>query len=370
MKSVSKHLLSLIPIFLLLAVACTGQAEEPTPFQPEDETKMVETEPIEAEPKTLRVMTHDSFAMSEEVLAVFEEEHNATVEFLAAGDTGSAVNKAVLSAGNPLADVFYGVDSTFLSRALEGDIFLPYESPLLAKVDDALKLDDQNRVSPVDFGDVCLNYDKNWFIENGVEPPVDLDDLLKPEYKGLLAVQNPALSSPGLSFLMGTIARYGQDGYLEFWQGLVDNDVMVVDDWEQAYYEQFTIWGGGRPIVVSYASSPPFEVLYAEEPVDEPPTGVVYENGSCFRQIEFVGILKGTENEKLAQAWVDFMLDVTFQEDIPLQMYVFPVNPDAALDPVFVDHLVIPDTFGALDPADIAANRESWIDAWRELVLK
>jgi thiamine transport system substrate-binding protein len=323
-----------------------------------------------AAPQTLTVMTHDSFEISEEVLAAFESEYDVQVVFLKAGDTGTAVNKAALAVGAPLADVFYGVDNTFLSRALEEGIFEAYNSPMLVKIPEQFKLDDENRALPVDFGDVCLNYDRAYFENADLTPPADLSDLLKPEYAGLLVVQNPATSSPGLSFLFASIGEFGTDGYLDFWQGLVDNDIKVVNDWETAYYTEFSRWGGEYPIVVSYGSSPPFEVLYAEEEMDEPPTGVITGAGSCFRQIEFVGILAGTENRELAEAWVDFMLSTTFQEDLPWQMYVFPVNPDAQLDQAFLDYLGIPEEPVILDPAEIAANREEWIQAWTELVLR
>ena len=159
-------------------------------------------------------------------------------------------------------------------------------------------------------------------------------------------------------------------GYLDYWQGLVDNGLKVVNDWETVYYTEFSRWGGEHPIVVSYGSSPPFEVLYAEEPIDEPPTGVMTADESCFRQIEFVGILKGTENRVLAEKWVDFMLSTTFQEDLPLQMFVFPVNPNASLDQVFVDYLAVPENPVVLDPAEIGEKREEWITAWREVVLQ
>jgi thiamine transport system substrate-binding protein len=248
----------------------------------------------EPEPGTLTVMTHDSFAVSEDVINAFETEHNANVVFLKAGDTGTAVNKVILSADNPLADVFYGIDNTFLSRALDEGVFEAYESPLLGDIPEAFKLDPQNRLLPVDYGDVCLNYDKAYFETNDLAPPANLEALLEPDYTGLLVVQNPATSSPGLAFLFATIGHFGAEGYLDFWQGLVDNDVLVVNDWETAYYTEFSRWGGTRPIVVSYGSSPPFEVIFAEEPVDEPPTGAVIARGACFRQIEFVGILKGT----------------------------------------------------------------------------
>lgn len=324
----------------------------------------------EAEMPVLTVMTHDSFAVSDEVLAQFEEENNVSVSFILSGDTGAAVNSAVLAAGRPIADVFYGVDNTFLSRALEEDIFEPYESPQLAMIPEAFQLDPQHRALPVDYGDVCLNYDLGYFEENEIPVPTSLEDLLQPDYEGLVAVPNPASSSPGLGFLFATIGRFGEEGYLGYWQGLVDNDLKVVNDWETVYRTEFTISGGQRPIVVSYGSSPPFEVLYAENPIDEPPTGVLTADGACFRQIEFVGILRGNENRDLAEKWVDFMLSKTFQEDLPLQMFVFPVNPSAELDQVFLDYLAVPDNPVTLDLDRIAAMREDWITAWRDVVLQ
>ncbi|MDH5505675.1 MAG: thiamine ABC transporter substrate-binding protein [Anaerolineae bacterium] len=324
---------------------------------------------VEPEIPVLTVMTHDSFAVSDDIAAAFEAEHNVKVIFLKAGDAGSAVNKAALSVDNPLADVFYGVDNTFLSRALEAGIFEPYASPLLAGIPDEFELDPENRALPVDYGDVCLNYDVAYFEDHDLAEPGSLEDLLKPEYKGLLVVQNPATSSPGLAFLMATVGHFDA-GYLDYWQGLVDNEVKVVNDWETAYYTEFSRWGGQYPLVVSYSSSPAFEVLYAEEPLDKAPTAAVTAPDTCFRQIEFVGILKGTQNRALAEKWVDFMLSTTFQEDIPLQMFVFPVNPQAVLDPVFQEYLVDAQEPAFVAPEAIAANRELWLDTWRQVVLR
>ncbi len=319
---------------------------------------------------TLTVMTHDSFAISEAVLAAFQEEHGIEVQFLQAGDTGTAVNKAALSKEKPLADVFYGVDNTFLSRALHEDIFEPYQSPLLEDIPDEFELDPQHRALPVDFGDVCLNYQVSYFDENNLAPPETLEDLLKPEYAGLLVVENPATSSPGLAFLFATIGHFGEEGYLDFWAGLVENDLKVVNDWETAYYSEFSQWGGQHPIVVSYGSSPPFEMIFAEEEIDSPPTAAVIGPGSCFRQIEFVGILKGTKNRDLAEKWIDFMLSPVFQEDIPLQMYVFPVNPNTNLDATFKQYLALPEKPAFVSPEDIANSREKWIKDWTEAVLR
>ncbi len=216
-------------------------------------------------------MTHDSFEISEDVLAAFESQHNARVQFLKAGDTGTALNKAILAKNNPLADVFYGVDNTFLSRALAEDIFAPYAAPALAEIPAEFQLDPENRALPVDYGDVCLNYELRYFEENALAPPQSLEDLLDPAYQGLLVVENPATSSPGLAFLLATVGHFGPDGYLDYWQGLQANDLLVVNDWETAYYTEFSQWGGTRPLVVSYSSSPPFEVIFAEEPLEHAP---------------------------------------------------------------------------------------------------
>jgi thiamine transport system substrate-binding protein len=315
-------------------------------------------------------MSHDSFAASEEVIAEFETAHNAKVELLPSGDAGAALNQAILSKGNPLADVFFGVDNTFLSRALEADIFEPYQSPGLADIPDDLKLDPEYTLLPVDYGDVCLNYDKAWFDKHDIAPPTNLEDLTQPEYRGLLVAENPASSSPGLAFMLATIGHFGEDGWLDFWAALRDNDVLVTSGWEDAYWGQSTWAGGGeRPLVVSYATSPAAEVFFSEGALQEPPTGNVLGPGACFRQIEFIGILAGTQNRDLAEKLVDFMLSRRLQEDIPLQMFVFPANREANL-PDFFRWAERPSQPAKVDATSIRANRETWIQQWTETVLR
>ena len=326
----------------------------------------------QSEPRQLTVMVHDSFAISEEALLAFEEENQVKVNILKSGDAGTLVNQAILSKNNPLADVLYGVDNTFLSRALDEDIFEKYTSPALKDIPESYQFDPELRALPVDYGNVCLNYDRAYFAEKNLDPPQNLDDLLKPEYKSLLVVQNPATSSPGLAFLLATIGQYGEAGYLDFWNALVANDVLVVNDWETSYYTEFSASAGKgpRPIVVSYNSSPAFEIIYAETALQEPPTAAIVSDGSCYRQIEFVGILKGAKNRALAEKWVDFMLSPVFQSEMPLQMFVFPVNLLAQLDPAFAKYLVSPENPAYVSPEAIAQNRETWLKAWTEAVLR
>jgi thiamine transport system substrate-binding protein len=326
------------------------------------------------EPVQLTLMTHDSFAISEAVLAEFEAANNVEIVLLPSGDAGAILNQAILTKDNPLADLLYGVDNTFLSRALEADIFEPYAPEGLALVPDALELDESQRLTPIDFGDVCLNYDKNWFAEQGLAPPQQLADLTETAYEGLTVVENPATSSPGLAFLLATIGVFGTEGdytYRDYWADLRANDVLVTDGWEEAYWGQFSgASDGSRPIVVSYASSPPVEVVFADPPIEESPTAAVTAPDTCFRQIEFVGILKGTEHEELAQAFVDFMLSREFQEDIPLNMFVFPANSEVTLPEVFTQWVTVPESAVIVDAAEIEANRAEWIEAWTEVVLR
>ena len=324
-----------------------------------------------SEPQTLTVMTHDSFAVSEGVVNAFEKANNAKVVFLQSGDAGAALNKAILTKDAPLADVLFGVDNTFLSRALEANIFESYASPVLADIPNTFKLDDSSRALPIDYGDVCINYDKKYFEDNKLAIPQSLEDLTKPEYKGLLVTENPATSSTGLAFLLATVAHY-DDSFTDYWQGLKDNGVIVVDGWETAYYTNFSgsSGKGPQPMVVSYGSSPAAEVIFAEKPLNDAPTASILGPDTCFRQIEFVGILKGTQHRALAEKFVDFMLGKQFQEDMPTQMFVYPVNPNAALPDEFVKYAQAPEQTAALSPEVIAANRDQWIQAWTDVVLK
>lgn len=328
-------------------------------------------QPTITEPQTITIMTHDSFSVSKEVVSRFEDKFHAKIIILKSGDAGEALNKAILSKNNPLADIFYGVDNTFLSRALAADMFVPYAPLDLDVVDSTLRLDSENRLVPVDFGDVCLNYDIKWFKEKNKVPPAMLEDLIKPAYKGLTIVENPATSSPGLAFLLATISRFGQDGYIDYWQKLKANEVLVTNGWKEAYWGNFTAASkGDRPIVVSYASSPVAEVFFSETKLIESLTGVVIENGSAFRQIEFAGILKGTSNLELAKKTMDFILSKDFQEDIPLQMFVFPANKTTELPEVFKKYASITKEPALLDPQLIDTKRDVWVREWTEKLLQ
>jgi thiamine transport system substrate-binding protein len=328
-----------------------------------------------AAPRILRVLTHSSFSATKALIESFEKANDVELRFTTGGDAGETLNKAILSKGNPLADVIFGVDNTFMGRALGADILEPWDSPLLADIPAALKLDPTHRLLPVDFGYVCLNYDKAYFARKGLPVPRSLEELTLPAYRGLLVVENPATSSPGLAFLLATIGRFGEKGartWESYWSDLRRNDVLVVNGWSEAYYDEFSAAGKGkRPIVVSYATSPAAEMHFASEPRPaEPPTGNILAEGGSFRQIEFVGIFKGARERDLARTFVDFMLSRGFQEDIPLQMFVYPSNSRAALPDLFNAFAPVPPAPSSLDAALIDARRDEWIARWTRLLLR
>ncbi|MGX1506371.1 UNVERIFIED_CONTAM: thiamine transport system substrate-binding protein [Streptomyces graminofaciens] len=326
-------------------------------------------------PKTVTLVSHDSFAASDAVLKEFTARTGYTVKVLKSGDAGTALNKEILTKGSPQGDVFFGVDNTLLSRALDNDLFTPYEAKGLDQVAQEVQLDaGKHRVTPVDTGDICVNYDKKFFADKKLAPPRTFADLAKPEYKNMLVVENAATSSPGLGFLLGTIGEYGESGWQGYWNKLKDNGVKVVDGWEQAYNEEFSGSAGGkkagadRPLVVSYASSPPVEVLYSEPQPAQAPTGVA--TGTCFRQIEFAGLLTGAKNEAGGKALLDFLISKKFQEDMPLNMFVNPVVEDAKLPELFTKHGAVVEKPETVAADTIAKNREQWVRSWSSLVVK
>ncbi len=320
---------------------------------------------------TLKLLAYDAF-VAPKALKDFTAQTGIKVEVLKGGDTGTMVNKAILTAGKPEADVMWGLDNTFLSRAQRSELFVPYVTTQLAGIDQAAtSLVPGHEATPVDYGDVCINYDKGWFADKGIAPPTTLEDLTKAAYKGLLVVEDPSTSSPGLAFLLATVARFGDDGFVPYWNALRHNGVKVADSWDTAYYDEFTAGGGDgtHPIVVSYASSPPATLLDAADPKPTDPTTASLD-GTCFRQTEFAGILRGTSHEAEARQLIDFMVGQPFQVELPTTNFVYPVRIDTPLPEVFQEFAPPTERPLSLTPDDIATNRDEWIEKWTQTVVK
>ena len=324
----------------------------------------------EAAPTEVVLVTHDSFAISKEVRQRFERESGLRLRILQAGDANETLNRALLTAGDPQGDVIFGIDDSILSRAIEGDLLEDYRPDALATVEGTF-LPQTDLVTPIDHGEVCLNVDRGWFAERGLAPPERLEDLTDPRYRNLLVVENPATSSPGLAFLLATVARFGEDDWQAYWRALRANGVLAVDGWEEAYTQQFSGASGSpgkRPIVVSYATSPAAEVIFAATPPAEAPTAAV-EDG-CYRQVEYAGILRGARNEDGARTLLEFMLSEAFQADVPGSMFVYPVREGVELPPAFVEHALVPDDPLGLQADEIDENRDRWVDEWTEIVVR
>ena len=319
--------------------------------------------------RTVTLMTHESFVMAKPLRQAFERSTGMKLRIVQAGDAGSLLNQAILTKDHPIGDVLFGVDNTFLSRGLRHRVFEPFRAANLSAVPQALRPDDRHRVTPIDVSDVCINADRGWFEDHNLPVPVTLADLAEPRYRDLLVVENPATSSPGLAFLAGTVAQFGND-WPDYWQRLRENGVTVVDGWEQAYNGEFTGAAGStgsKPLVVSYASSPPAEVFFADPQPAVAPTTVLVE--TCFRQIEFAGVLRNAKNPRGARLLVDFMLGSRFQESLPLSMFVFPAVSDTPLPQVFSDHTTVPTAPLTISPHQIARHRDEWITTWTDTVL-
>ena len=319
----------------------------------------------------VRLVAHDSFAVSSDVLDEFTALTGATVEYLPSGDAGTMVNAAILTKDDPQGDVLFGIDENLLARAFDEGLFQSYTAAGLDTVPMSYRVDDQHRVTPIDHGDVCVNFDRSWFADRGLAVPGDLRLLTDPQYRSTLAVEDPSSSTPGLSFLLATIATFGggedtgaNPAWLQYWRDLKANDVSVVDSWETAYYSSFSgsSGEGDRPLVVSYASSPPAEVVDTTVPADASPTGVIAP--TCYRQIEFAGVLSGAKEPRAAAALIEFMLMKHFQQDMPEQMYVYPVVEGATLPEAFSKYTT-PVAEPLTLPFDVvAADRERWVAQW------
>ncbi|MCR1783532.1 thiamine ABC transporter substrate-binding protein [Nocardioides carbamazepini] len=318
---------------------------------------------------SVTLVTHESFAIPDELVAAFEKDTGYDLRISKLEDAGALTNELVLTKENPVGDVVFGVDNTFATRAVDEGVFASY-APTLPTGADAYELagDDADALTPIDTGNVCVNVDDAWFDAEGVPAPTTLDDLTKPAYKDLFVIPGASTSSPGLAFLLATIARYGDD-WPSYWTKLVDNGAKVVKGWSDAYYTDFTFSGGDRPIVVSYDSSPAFTL---DESGESSTTSALLDG--CFRQVEYAGVLAGDEtNTAGAHAVIDWLLSPEVQAALPESMYVFPVASDTELPADWGRFAQRPEQTGQSEqvaPAEIAAERKAWLEQWTEIVSR
>lgn len=359
----SRRTITVAALCTLALAACSSPTETQRPAEsPTSTATSTPTEDLAG--SELTVVTHDSFTLPDEVLAQFEDETGMSVNIVQPGDGGSLVNQLILTKDSPLGDAVFGIDNTFATRALNEGVLEPYQSAALPETSTQFAIDG---LTPIDFGDVCLNADTQWFEDNDITIPTTFDDLTDPEYKDLLVVTNPASSSPGLAMLLATIGAKGENGWQDYWRALRDNGVTVAQDWTEAYNSEFTATGEGgeHPLVLSYATSPAFTVN--EEGTESSTVALL---GTCFRQIEYAGVIEGAQNPEGAKAFVDFLLSPEVQQAIPESMFMYPVDTETELPPVWQKFAPLASRPNEVSAEDIDANRDPWIEQWTNLVLQ
>lgn len=318
---------------------------------------------------TLTVLTYDSFAVSSDLVSKFESENNVKLQFLEAGSGGEVIARAILTKDDPIADVIIGFDYSQFGKIFSNDLLETYSSPELTNIPDSYQMDAENRAIPFNFGEICINYDKKYFQENNLAVPTSLDDLLKPEYHGLLVTQDPSASNTGIGFLIATIEKYGEDGFVNYWNQLLQNGLVIGSSWSSTYYTNFSAASGSgeQPMVVSYTTSPAAEFIYSE--TGDAPTDSLTSDGMCYRQVEFCGILKNTKNKDLAEKFIDTFISKEWQEDLPMQMFVYPVNEQAELPEAFELYGKPAENPVTADPEYVSQHRDEWVRIWSEEVL-
>ena len=335
----------------------------------------------------LRVLVHSSFSLPKPLLAGFETDAGVKLVIIKAGDAGEMLNKMILTRAQPIADVVFGLDNALIGKAAAANVLDSYAGPAVSRASvvfqgGALTASQSasharspsgsvqlTLVIPVNYGFVTINYDRAWFSKSNVSLPKTLEDLAQPAYRNLLAVQNPATSSPGYAFMLATIAGLGEEPAFGWWARMRANGVKVTKGWSEAYYTEFTRNGGTRPLVVSYASSPAAEVFYSKEKITEAPTGSLALKGGVFRQVEGVALVRGGAQREAAQKFMEFMRSPAVQQALQTEMWMFP----AELGVARVDamrHAVEPAAFDNPSTEVIAEKGTGWVSRWTRVVLK
>lgn len=322
----------------------------------------------------LRVVTHESFDLPKPLLEQFERRQGVTLRIVKAGDAGEMVNKLILSKGQPIGDVVYGIDNSLLGRARSAGILAPLPTSLKdLKSSDALVQAAPEVVKaadwlPVDWGHVTLNADKAWFEAQKMALPQSLDELAQPQYARLLVVENPATSSPGMAFLAATVAAKG-DGVWDWWARLRQGGVKVAKSWSDAYYKEFTRNGGTRPLVVSYATSPAAEVFYSEKKIESSPTLNVSVPGGVFVQVEGIALIKGGQQAEAGAQFMRFMRSSEVQSALQTTMWMWPAQAGVALERV-MQHAGSAPQATALSAATLHDSAKAWRQRFAEVVLR
>lgn len=329
---------ALTAIALLTLSGCQGQASE-------------------ADTKEVTLIVHNSFP-GEEFEKAASEATGYDVKVITSAGGQELTTTLSLTKGAPLADAFFGIDNIFASRIADESIVQPYLPQDLSPRTEEHLYDAAGTMVPVTLGATCLNIDRLWFAENSVAEPESYADLIKEEYRGLTVLLDPTSSTTGASFFIGTVAKFGFESALDYWEELLANDARIEQGWSEAYYSQFSAASpdGKYPIVVSYSSSPAYTLN--DEATDSATAAVLT---TCSSTVEYAGILAGGKNPVGAEAVIDYLLSVDFQDTIADSMYVYPILETAYVPTEWQEFAPLPEQPNDVEPGVIGTQREAWL---------
>jgi len=317
---------------------------------------------------TLTVATYDSFVESQSSLDApatwlkdrFESEHeDVTIEWT---NPDSGLNHYVQRAREGVefdADVYLGVNVDDLIRAdeqLEDSLFQDLDRGSVGNADSVkseLEFDPEGRLLPYDTGYISLVYD-----EGEVSGPETFDQLLDPAYEGTLLAQNAQQSDPGQAFLLWTINQFGEDGYLDYWRDLQDNDVRILGSWWDSYsaYSE-----GERPMVVSYSTD---QVYANRDGLDMSRHQLGFLEDQGYANPEGMGVFADSERSELAHEFFDFVLSPAAQGQIATLNVQFPATTDADLNEEFDQYAHEPPETVFYGYEDLQGNLDGWVEDW------
>ncbi len=302
----------------------------------------------------LTIYTYDSFVSEwgpgPIIEKIFEEKHNADVEFVAVDSAATLLNKVILEGDTSKADIVLGLDMNLFDLAEQSELFTTHN---INDINNLINLPlkwESNKFVPYNYGYFSFVYNE----ANLATPPKSMDELIN-STNARIVIQDPRTSTPGLGLLTWMKALYGDQAGDE-WKKLNKKIISVTKGWTDAYYNFFM--AGEADMVLSYTTSPAAHIMF-EERYDILAT--TFEEGN-YITIEFAGILNNSQNKDLANKFLNFMLSKEFQSVIPSTNIMYPVTNIKDLPEAF-DKLNVPN-FIQMDPKEINKNKEKWIDEW------
>ena len=302
----------------------------------------------------LTIYTYDSFVSEwgpgPIIEKIFEEKHNADVEFVAVDSAATLLNKVILEGDTSKADIVLGLDMNLFDLAEQSELFTTHN---INDINNLINLPlkwESNKFVPYNYGYFSFVYNE----ANLATPPKSMDELIN-STNARIVIQDPRTSTPGLGLLTWMKALYGEKAGDE-WKKLNKKIISVTKGWTDAYYNFFM--AGEADMVLSYTTSPAAHIMF-EERYDILAT--TFEEGN-YITIEFAGILNNSQNKDLANKFLNFMLSEEFQSVIPSTNIMYPITNIKDLPEAF-DKLDVPN-FIQMDPKEINKNKEKWIDEW------